>query len=108
MTFHAVEGEQTMGGSEPTEKGDIPIEVRVREQRLPHIGDRYDIQLHDGRQLVVVLQRDGHRAVGIVPSGRETPEMVAKLNHDEALAIAAILTGARFFIDRSEEDGIGA
>ncbi len=82
------------------------MDVRVREQRLPGIGHRYDIQLDDGRQLFVVVQGDGRRAVGIVNPGVDQPDMAASLSQDQAVAAAAILTGARFSIDTSEDDRI--
>ncbi len=82
------------------------MDVRVREQRLPGIGHRYDIQLDDGRRLFVVVQRDGRRAVGIVNPGTDEPDMAASLSQDQAVAAAAILTGARFSIDTSEDDRI--
>ncbi len=82
------------------------MDVRVREQRLPGIGHRYDIQLDDGRQLFVVVQGDGRRAVGIVDPEADQPDMAAVLSQDQAVAAAAILTGARFSIDTSEDDHI--
>lgn len=82
------------------------MDVRVREQRLPGIGHRYDIQLDDGRRLFVVVQRDGRRAVGIVDPGTDEPDTAASLSEDQAVAAAAILTGARFSIDTSEDDRI--
>ncbi len=82
------------------------MDVRVREQRLPGIGRRYEIQLDDGRQLFVVVQRDGRRAVGISRPGADQPDIVASLSEDQAVATAAILTGARFSIDTSEDDRI--
>jgi len=82
------------------------MDVRVREQRLPGIGHRYDIQLDDGRHLFVVVQGDGRRAVGIGEPGAEQPDVTASLSQDQAVAVAAILTGARFSIDTSEDDRV--
>ena len=82
------------------------MDVRVREQRLPGIGHRYDIELDDGRQLFVVVQADGRRAVGIVDPRADQPDVTASLSQDQAVAAAAILTGARFSIDTSDDDGI--
>ncbi|HVL07361.1 MAG TPA: TrkA C-terminal domain-containing protein [Acidimicrobiales bacterium] len=82
------------------------MDVRVREQRLPGIGHRYDIELDDGRRLFVVVQGDGRRAVGIAEPGSDRPEVTVSLSQDQAVAAAAILTGARFSIDTSEDDRI--
>ncbi|MDQ4144388.1 MAG: hypothetical protein M3198_11710 [Actinomycetota bacterium] len=90
------------------EEGEIGMKVRVREQRLPGIGHRYDIQLDDGRHLFVVVQTDGRRTVGIMTSASDNPDVVAILSQDQAVAVAAILTGARFAIDTREDERIAA
>ncbi len=82
------------------------MDVRVREQRLPGIGHRYDIQLDDGQKLFVVVQHDGRRTLGIVNPRADQPYMATSLSPDQAVAAAAILTGARFSIDTSEDDRI--
>ena len=82
------------------------MNVRVREQRLPGVGHRYDIELEDGRHLFVVVQGDGRRAVGIVDPRADRPDASATLSQDQAVAVAAILTGARFSIDTSEDHRI--
>ena len=84
------------------------MDVRIREQRLPGLGHRYELLLESGRRLVVVLQRDGRREIGLAALEGDEPNAVASLSSDQAVAVAAILTGARFSIDTSEDDQIAA
>lgn len=81
------------------------MDVRVQQQLLPGIGHRYEVLL-DQRRLVIVVQRNGRRELAIVQGTDEHRATVA-LSQDEAVAVAAILTGARFSIDTSADANVG-
>ena len=83
------------------------MDVRVREQVLPGIGHRYEVLLERHRRVVVVVQRDGRRELTI-GHGDDDTRATTTLSQDEAVAVAAILTGARFSIDTSADDQIDA
>ena len=80
------------------------MDVRMRELRLPGIGHRYELSLDDGRRLVLVVQDSGRREISIGGGAGDRPEVAASLTQDQAVAVAAILTGARFSIDTSEDE----
>jgi len=74
------------------------MNINVREQPLPGIGQRYEIELGAGRSFVVIAGRDGSRAIGVNDSGGD--ELVTfTLTADQAVMIGALLLGARFAID---------
>jgi K+/H+ antiporter YhaU regulatory subunit KhtT len=82
----------------------MKTELRIHEQRLPGIGRRYEVVLDRDQRLVLVIQPDGRREIGLFTSGSDGPEAVASLSHDQALAVAALLTGARFTVDAGPGD----
>ena len=75
------------------------MDVRIREQALPGVGHRYELLLERGRRLIVVVQRDGGREVAIGHGDTDEPVAVVSLSLDQAVATAALLTGARFSIE---------
>jgi TrkA domain protein len=84
------------------------MDVRIHEQNLPGIGHRYDVSVGDDRQLIVVVQRSGRREIGISRRGADEPATSVGLSHDQAVAVAALLTGARFSIESDPERDSGA
>jgi K+/H+ antiporter YhaU regulatory subunit KhtT len=86
----------------------VQVDLRIREQKLPGIGHRYELALDDDRYLLVVVQHTGDREVGVMRSGAEEPDVVVSLDHDESLAVAALLTGARFAVDTSGDERVPA
>lgn len=84
------------------------MEIEIREQRLPGIGQRYEFAIDGNERVVVVAQRDGRRDIGVLRSGSDQVEQLVQLDQDQAVALGAMLTGARFSIDTSDDDRIEA
>jgi TrkA domain protein len=84
------------------------MNIHIREQTLPGIGHRYELDVDAGRKLTVVVQHAGRREVGLVSRLSETPDFVVSLSQEQAVALAALLSGARFSIDSTREDHIDA
>ena len=82
------------------------MEIHVREQRLPGIGHRYELALDLNRRLTVVVQDGGRRELGLASGRADEPDLVVSLSQEQAVALAALLSGARFAIDSSEDDRI--
>ena len=84
------------------------MDLRIREQRLPGIGNRYDLPLDRDRHLMIVVGRDGSCQVGVVTGDADEPDGVVSLTRDQAVAVAALLAGARFTIDTTEDERVAA
>jgi TrkA domain protein len=84
------------------------MDIQIREQRLPGIGHRYELVVDGRRSLVVVVQDRGRRELGVVSGGAEEPDVAVSLTQAQAVALAALLTGARFSIDTIGDDRIDA
>ncbi|MEW6475349.1 MAG: TrkA C-terminal domain-containing protein [Actinomycetota bacterium] len=84
------------------------MDIQIREQRLPGIGHRYELVVDRRRSLMVVVQDRGRRELGVVSHGAENPDVVVSLTQAQAVALAALLTGARFSIDTTGDDRIDA
>lgn len=86
------------------------MSIQIREQPLPGIGHRYDIGLGRNQHLTVIVRRDGGREVGIGSDDADAPDASAALDQAQAVAVAAILAGARFSITtddpRAESDAV--
>ena len=74
-------------------------EVRVRELMLPGVGYRYELPVDRDRSLVLVVQHGGGREIGIALPGHDGLAAAVKLSQDQAAAVAALLTGARFALE---------
>lgn len=83
------------------------MEMRVREERLPGIGMRYDLDLPDHRRLFVIAEPGGRRHLGLSRGGDE-PEWQVTLDQDRAVMVAALLLGARFTLDTSHDDSVAS
>lgn len=80
------------------------MDVRIREAPLPGIGYRCELALDRNCRLFVVVQRSGERELGIMRAGADEPEAVVSLTHDQAVALSALLSGARLSVDKAEGD----
>lgn len=83
------------------------MEVRIREQSLPGIGHRYELPVDAKRSLIVVVQRGGGRQIVVGRPDADEPAAAVTLTHDQAMAVAALLTGARFAIEAEREHQAG-
>ncbi|MBK9179792.1 MAG: hypothetical protein IPM45_09525 [Acidimicrobiales bacterium] len=83
------------------------MEIQVREQHLPGIGVRYDLELADDRTMFVITDRSGTRHVGLVGQN-DAPAWQITLEPDRAVMLAALLLGARFTLDTRGEDRVAA
>ena len=73
-----------------------PDDVHIREQDLPGIGRRFDLDLGDGQTFSVVARRDGGRDVAVRDSEADEPRASVHLEREQAVAIGSLLLGARF------------
>jgi TrkA domain protein len=94
------------GESYPSARRCVDMDIHIREQRLPGIGHRYELNVDGGRKLTVVVQHGGRREVGLVSPLVEEPDAVVSLSEEQAVALAALLSGARFSIDSTTDDHI--
>jgi K+/H+ antiporter YhaU regulatory subunit KhtT len=85
------------------------VDIQIREQRLPGIGRRYDLALNRRRTLIVVVNdRSGSRELSVVSGDAEEPDVTVTLTQDQAVTLAALLTGARFSIDATGDSRVDA
>jgi TrkA domain protein len=81
------------------------VDLHIREQPLPGIGHRYELALREQqRRLVLVVQNSGRCEIGVLNEDADQPEVTVTLDRDQAVAGAALLTGARFPLDTTEDD----
>lgn len=84
------------------------MDVHIRELALPGIGHRYELSLGHGRWLAVIVRKDRGREIDIGSDHADEPDAAASLTQEQAVAIASILTGARFSIDTSDDRHVDA
>lgn len=82
------------------------MDIHIREQALPGIGHRYELSLGHRRWLAVIVKNDGRREINIGSDHADEPDAIATLAQAQAVAIASVLTGARFSIDTSDDPGV--
>lgn len=75
------------------------MEITVREQVLPGVGQRYEMDLGHGRRLVLVAAREGGRTIGVATEGHDGLEGACTLTADQAFMAGALLLGARFAVE---------
>jgi K+/H+ antiporter YhaU regulatory subunit KhtT len=69
--------------------------LNVRHQRLPHIGDRFELDTASGMTIIVVSHpRSGRQNIGIAQPDGEEPLVTVALTKSEAGALAMLMTGA--------------
>lgn len=81
----------------------MDVDLRFRERNLPGIGRLYELPLDGNRLLVVVVHRVGRREIVIAEVDSDKPSPSVTLDHDQAIAVASLLTGARFTIEPEPE-----
>lgn len=83
------------------------MDIHIREQFLPGIGRRYELALGAERSLSVVVQHGGRRHIAVLAEGADEPEFALSLDHEQAVAFAALLMAARITMGTAEDDRIG-
>jgi K+/H+ antiporter YhaU regulatory subunit KhtT len=83
------------------------MKYTIREQRLPGIGVRYDLNAGDRSGLFVIIERGGRRIIGLSGTA-DHPERQITIDRDQAVMIAALLLGARFTVDTSHDQSVPA
>jgi K+/H+ antiporter YhaU regulatory subunit KhtT len=84
------------------------MDIHIREQPLPGIGRRYELVLDAERSLSVIVQHGGSRHIVVIAEGADEPELAIRLDHEQAVALATLLLGARLTVGTADDDGIGA
>lgn len=79
--------------------------LTIRERGLPGIGMRYDVDTGGHSHLFVIAEHAGRRIIGL-GGAEDHPERQIILDRDQAVMIAALLLGARFTVDTSQDDSI--
>ncbi len=79
------------------------MDIQISEQRLPGIGHRYEMAIDPQRSLIVVVHDQGRRGLAVATRGAESPDLALSLTQDQAVALAALLIGARISIDTAED-----
>lgn len=62
--------------------------------------------LDAARTLVVVAQHEGRPEVAVLFRQADAPDVGVSLTHDQAIALAALLTGARFSIEARQDEEV--
>ena len=70
--------------------------IHIREEQLPGVGRRYDLDVAEGRTLSVVAGGDGSRQLAIRHRGADEPHGQVQLRREEAVAVGSLLLGVRF------------
>lgn len=78
-------------------------DVDIEGLRLPGIGWRYDLGLPRDVRLVVVVEDGGPRHLMITRAGQDDALVSVSLTSDQALALATLLTGARFTVTEARQ-----
>lgn len=78
------------------------MEIALREERLPGIGVRWQLELPGGDRLYVIAERSGRRHLGVVRKTADEPDCNVELDQHQAMTVAALLLGARFSLDASD------
>ncbi|GIU87978.1 MAG: potassium transporter TrkA [Acidimicrobiia bacterium] len=74
------------------------MSIRILETMLPGVGRRYDMYLRDDRVLTVVALDRGGVELSMARAGDDEPSASLPLTEAEAVAVAALLTGAEFSV----------
>jgi K+/H+ antiporter YhaU regulatory subunit KhtT len=67
--------------------------LKVRHERLPGIGDLFELDTAAGLTVTVVTHRSGRRDIAVGKMGADEPAITAALSRTESTAVAALLTG---------------
>ena len=80
-------------------------DVHIREEDLPGIGRRFDLDVDEGLTLVVVARRDGSRDIAVGERGADDTRRSVHLSREQAVAVGSLLLGARFSEGGKTDDG---
>lgn len=80
------------------------MDIHVRQQRLPGVGHRYEFTIGDDQSLVVIAHTSGRRDLSVTRAGSTEPETYLTLDQGQATTLAALLIGATFSIDTTDDD----
>jgi K+/H+ antiporter YhaU regulatory subunit KhtT len=70
------------------------------------MGHRYEVAVGRRQRLVIVVQDHGGRQVGVMDDGADEPSVTVPLSHEQAVAVGALLMGARFSIDTTHDERV--
>ena len=84
------------------------MDIHISEEPLLGIGRRYELRLEADRNLSVIVQHDGARHIVVLRAGEDEAEFDVRLNLEQAVAVAALLMGARITMGTPQDDRIGA
>lgn len=84
------------------------MDIQISEEPLPGIGRRYELEVESDQNLGVIVQHGGARHIVVLGAGAEEPELAVRLNHEQAVALAAILIGAKITMGTADDDRIAA
>lgn len=84
------------------------MDIHISEEPVPGIGRRYELRVEPDRNLSVIVQHDGERHIVVLRAGADEPEFAVRLDLEQAVALAALLMGARITMGTAEDDRIGA
>ncbi len=83
-------------------------EIEVNATRLPGVGWRYELALARGTALFVLVEDGGRRHLLLVRDGDDEPMVTVPLNEAQSLAVASLLSGARFStVTREPAEALG-
>lgn len=69
------------------------MNVQVRQDDLPGIGRRFELEVEDGGAVTIVVYSTGRRDLYAFPTGSESP-CVVTLREEQAQVVAGILEGS--------------
>src|SRR4051794_478011 len=80
-------------GHHPERQERVMRKLKVRHERLPGIGDRFELDTAEGLTVTVGTHRSGRRDIAIGKVAADEPVITAALSRTESTAVAALLTG---------------
>lgn len=72
------------------------LAMTVYESEIPGVGRKFELELDDGKRLVVLVHHDGRREIFRRPSPEADSEKVVDLSAEESRRLATLLQGATF------------
>jgi len=70
--------------------------MTIYETDVPGVGRKFELEIDDGKRLVVILHHDGKRDVYLRPEEDADSEQLFSLSGDQARKFGSILEGAYF------------
>ncbi|HWI04292.1 MAG TPA: hypothetical protein VNT52_10810, partial [Acidimicrobiales bacterium] len=82
------------------------MDIHISEKSVPGLGRRYELALGGARSLSLVVQHAGPRHIAVLGEGADEPEFALSLDHEQAVALAALLIGARVTMGTADDDSV--